>query len=158
MRRSASRTQLPGLNIRTATDADLRSIVDHYGPGGGDGPWDPLVSIELIQRIPRRNLLVAELDGAYAGFAFWHEAWKPWYAPEVNHCARISDIHVVAMAQGKGLGRVLLRETVATIRSEGIPTVFLETSEDNVHAQSLYESEGFVRVSPCDLRYRLDSR
>lgn len=147
-----------GVVIRRATAKDLRSIVSHYGPGGGDGPWDPLASIELIQRIPRRSLLVAELGGTYAGFAFWYEARKPWYAPEVDRYARISDIHVVPAVQGKGVGRALLHETVARIRAEGIPTIFLETSEDNVRAQNLYAREGFVRVPPGDLRYRLDPR
>ena len=144
-----------GIVIRVANDADLASIVGHYGPGGGDSPWDPFADLERIRRLPRSGLLVADLEGTYAGFLFWYEGRKPWYAPDVDRYARISDLHVVAPAQRKGVGRALMREGLARIRAAGIDTVFLETDETNERAQSLYESEGFVRVSPTVFRYRL---
>ena len=144
-----------GLAIRTATDEDLQSIVAHYGPGGGDSPWDPFADLERIRRIPRRGLLVAELGGAYAGFIFWYAARKPWYAPDVDRYARISDLHVVSDSQGKGIGHALLREALANIRAEGIVTVFLETDENNERARNLYQSEGFVPVAPSVVRFRV---
>ena len=144
-----------GLAIRNATDEDLQSIVAHYGPGGGDSPWDPFADLERIRRIPRRGLLVAELRGAYAGFIFWYAARKPWYASDVDRYARISDLHIVPAAQGKGVGRALLREALARIRAEGIVTVFLETDENNERARSLYQSEGFVPVVPRVVRFRV---
>jgi ribosomal protein S18 acetylase RimI-like enzyme len=143
-----------GLSIRPASDPDLRSIVAHYGPGGGDSPWDPFTDVDRIQKIPRKGLLVAELDGMYAGFVFWYEARKPWYAKEVERYARISDLHIVPALQGKGIGRALIRDALSRIRAEGIGTVFLETDEDNVRARNLYESEGFVRVAPSMVRFR----
>jgi ribosomal protein S18 acetylase RimI-like enzyme len=139
--------------VRVATDADLGSIVAHYGPGGWDSPWDPFADLERIRRVPRSGLLVAEADGAYAGFLFWCEGRKPWYAPSVERYARITDLHVVPPAQGKGVGRALLREALSRIREAGIDTVFLETDEGNARAQRLYESEGFVTVPPTTLRY-----
>ena len=143
------------LTIRIATDEDLRSIVAHYGPGGGESPWDPFANIDRIQRIPRTGMLVALMDGGYAGFLYWYEARKPWYAPDADRYARISDLHIVPDAQGKGIGRELLREAIARIRSQGITTVFLETDQDNTRAQDLYESEGFTKVAPGIIRFRL---
>ena len=145
-----------GLVIRIATDDDLRSIVAHYGPGGADSPWDPFGDLERIRRIPRGGLLIAELAGGYVGFAFWYEARKPWYAPEVDRYARISDLHIMPDAQSKGIGRALLREALRRIRAAGIGTVFLETDENNGRAQKLYQSEGFVKVAPSVLRFRLE--
>jgi [ribosomal protein S18]-alanine N-acetyltransferase len=144
-----------GIVIRNATDEDLKSIVAHYGPGGGDSPWDPFADLERIRRIPLRGLLIAELEGAYVGFIFWYAARKPWYAPNVDRYARISDLHIIRAGQGRGVGRALLREALANIRSEGIVTVFLETDENNDRAQRLYESEGFTRVAPGVVRFRL---
>jgi len=143
-----------GLVIRTATDADLRSIVAHYGPGGGDSPWDPFADLDRIERVSRAGLLVAELDGRYAGFLFWYEGRQPWYAPAVDRYARISDLHVVPVAQRKGVGRSLVREALRRIRGAGIETTFLETDENNTRARALYESEEFVSVTPSVLRYR----
>lgn len=119
--------------------------------------WDSLASIELIQRIPQQSLLVTGLNECYAGLAFWYEARGPWYAPEVYRCRRISDIHVVPASQGKGVEHALLHGTVARIRAEEIPTIFLGTSEGNLRAQNLYTSKWFVQVPPGDLRYCLDS-
>jgi len=129
--------------------------VAHYGPGGGDSPWDPFADVNRIQRIPRQGLLVAETEGTYAGFIFWYEARKPWYAEEVERYARISDLHIVPAFQGRGIGRALIRGALSRIRAGGIATVFLETDENNERAQSLYESEGFVRVAPSVVRFRL---
>ena len=143
-----------GLVVRGATDVDLASIVAHYGPGGGDSPWDPFVDLRRIREVSGPGLLVAELEGTYAGFLFWYEARRPWYAPGVERYARISDLHIVPAAQGKGVGRALLREALSRIRSAGIDTVFLETDEDNVRARRLYEGEGFVSVAPSVVRYR----
>ena len=143
--------------IRTATGADLRSIVAHYGAGGGDSPWDPFADLDRIRRIPRQGLLVADLQGVYAGFIYWYEARKPWYAPSVDRYARISDLHVVPALQGRGIGRALMRDALSRIRVAGIETVFIETDENNARARRLYESEGFVSVAPGGLLYRRDS-
>jgi ribosomal protein S18 acetylase RimI-like enzyme len=145
------------LVIRTASDGDLKFVVDHYAPGGGDSPWDPFVNLERIQRIPRAGLMVAESDGTYAGFLYWYEGRKPWYAPSVDKYARISDLHILPASQGKGLGRALLRDALRRISEAGIETVFLETDEDNTRARGLYESEGFVRVAPGVARFRRQS-
>lgn len=147
--------QVTGLVVRSATEVDLPYIVAHYAPGGSDSPWDPFSDLERIQRTPRRGLLVAEVDGVYSGFAYWYVDRKPWYAPEVDRFARVSDLHVVPTVQGKGLGRALLRAALQSIRSEGIAIVFLETDENNVRAQKLYEGEGFARVAPGVIRFRL---
>ncbi len=143
------------VTVRLATESDLPRIVAHYGPGGGDSPWDPFADLDRLRRTARSGLLIAELDGEYVGFLYWYEARRPWYAPEVDRYARISDLHIVPSAQGKGAGRALLREAVAQIRSAGIGDIFLETDEDNVRAQNLYRREGFERVTPGVIRFRL---
>jgi ribosomal protein S18 acetylase RimI-like enzyme len=145
-----------GLVVRTARDSDLTAIVAHYGPGGGDSPWDPFADIERIRRIPRGGLLAAVNDGTYAGFLFWYEARKPWYDPTADRYARISDLHIVPSFQGKGIGRALLRDALRRIREAEIPDVFLQTDEDNVRARGLYEREGFTSFAKV-LRYRLKS-
>ena len=144
--------------IRVATEEDLKSIVSHYAPGGGDSPWDPFADLERIRGIPRRGLNVALLSGRYVGFLFWYEARNPWYAPDVKRYARISDLHILPAARRKGIGRALMQDALSQIRAAGIPTVFLETDTNNARAQSLYRSEGFVTTPPGAIRFRLDLR
>lgn len=142
------------IDVRTAEDEDLRAIVSHYGPGGGDSPWDPFADLDRIRRIPREGLLVA-LDGrTYAGFLYWYEARKPWYDPAVERCARISDLHIVPAHQGQGIGRRLLSETLRRIREKEIRIIYLETDENNARAQRLYESAGFASFDRV-VRYRV---
>lgn len=142
------------VEVRSAHDPDLRSIVAHYGPGGGDSPWDPFAALERIQRIPREGLLVAVLGNRYAGFLYWYEGRKPWYDPSVERFARISDLHVLPEFQGKGVGRALLREALRRIEEKAVPVIYLETDEDNERARALYETAGFSQFARV-VRYRL---
>jgi ribosomal protein S18 acetylase RimI-like enzyme len=143
------------LIIRTASDDDLASVVAHYGAGGGDSPWDPFADSVRIRSVPRRGMLVAVLDGTYAGFLFWYEGRKLWYDPSVDRYARITDLHVVAKLRRRGVGRALLREALHRVHEEGIDDVFLETDDDNVQARGLYETEGFVGLPSHVARYHL---
>lgn len=145
---------LRGVVVRVANDQDLRTIVAQYAVGSSDTPWHPFSDLERIQRLPRKGLLVAEQDGRYAGFLFWYEGHQAWFDRRATRYARISDFYLHPAFQGKGLGRIFLREALRQIHAEGIDTVFLETEEDNTRARHLYESEGF-EVFDKVLRYRL---
>ena len=142
------------LVVRTATDQDLQTIVAQYVSAGGVAPWLPFASVDRIRRLRRKGLLVAELDGKYAGFLFWYDGRRPGYDNGVDRFARISDLYLHPSAQGKGIGRAFLKEALTRIRGAGIDTVFLETDENNVRARTLYESEGFVAFAKV-LRYKL---
>ena len=142
------------LLVRNATDQDLRTIVAQYGSPGEASPWHPFVDLERIRRLPRKGLLVARLDGKYAGFLFWYEGRRPGYGRTVERFARISDLYLGRAAQGQGIGRALLQEALRRIREAGIDTVLLETDESNARARRLYESEGFVAFAKI-LRYKL---
>ena len=57
----------------------------------------------------------------------------------------LNDLFVTPSARGTGAGRALLRRVYEDAGREGCAYVALETAEDNVTAQRLYESEGFER-------------
>jgi [ribosomal protein S18]-alanine N-acetyltransferase len=60
--------------------------------------------------------------------------------------AHLLNISVDAAQQGKGLGRVLLRELVAMLEADGIESLFLEVRPSNPVAIALYKSMGFVEI------------
>jgi ribosomal protein S18 acetylase RimI-like enzyme len=57
----------------------------------------------------------------------------------------LNDLFVAPAARGTGAGRALLRRVCEDAERAGCAYVALETAEDNVKAQGLYESEGFER-------------
>jgi len=92
---------------------------------------------ELAQHASRRYL-VAELDGRVVGYAGGMLS-----GPEAD----VQTIGVAADAQGKGLGRRLLRARIDLAREGGASALLLEVRADNEPAQALYRSEGFARIS-----------
>ena len=88
---------------------------------------------ELAGR-PRRAYVVAQDDGAVAGYA------------GVDRGGDVADVMTVAGApghQGTGLGRVLLDPLVEDARSSGAEHLMLEVRADNDPARRLYERSGF---------------
>lgn len=57
--------------------------------------------------------------------------------------AELLTLAVAPEARGRGLGRSLLREFLATARRQGAHAAFLEVAADNQPARALYTSEGF---------------
>jgi len=140
------------VRIRRAIPKDLAQVAQHYGPG--DSPWDPFSDPERLEGIPLEGLLVAEVDGEYAGFLYWFTAERPWFDPTVSRYAHIVEVQVVEEHRGKGIGRALLEHALKRLREEGIEAVYIDTTEDNEVAQRLYESLGFRPFSRT-LHYRL---
>lgn len=60
--------------------------------------------------------------------------------------ADVQTIAVAESAQGRGLGRRLLRRLIAEAKCRGAEQVLLEVRTDNHGAQGLYRSEGFEAI------------
>lgn len=60
--------------------------------------------------------------------------------------AHVLNICIAPDAQGRGLGRHLLRALVRLARGRGVRRLFLEVRPSNPHALTLYESEGFNEI------------
>jgi ribosomal-protein-alanine N-acetyltransferase len=92
---------------------------------------------ELAQR-PRRSYVVAEQDGAVAGYA------------GIDRAGEIADVMTIAVAptaQGQGWGRRLMDHLVSDARDSGADYLMLEVRADNAPAQHLYDSTGFVTLT-----------
>jgi ribosomal protein S18 acetylase RimI-like enzyme len=72
----------------------------------------------------------------------------------------LAELYVVPTRRGGGLGRVLLRACVERAVARGCDYVELATTEDDVGARHLYESEGFRRTEgaggPLAFHYERD--
>jgi ribosomal-protein-alanine N-acetyltransferase len=91
--------------------------------------------------------LVAEQrgTGVIAGYAIAHVG-----ADE----GEILNLGVAPAHRGRGVGRALVEQMLAALRSHGARVVYLEVRESNVVARRLYESLGFAEVARRARYYR----
>ncbi len=100
-------------------------------------------------------LLVGEGEGE--GVAVLRFRPSLWSGAEECYLA---ELYVRPARRGRGLGRALLRAAVGRARARGCDFMDLATSEDDVGARHLYESEGFRRTEgeggPLTFHYERD--
>lgn len=70
------------------------------------------------------------------------------------HEAHLLNLCVGYRNRGRGLGRMMLHHALELARAEAAETMFLEVRPSNLHALSLYESEGFVEIGRRKDYYR----
>lgn len=98
---------------------------------------------ELVPNGDTEVLVVGDAEGV-AVLRFRPSLWSA--APECH----LAELYVVPERRGHGLGRVLLRACVDRAIVRGCDYIDLATSEDDVVARHLYESEGFRRTEGED--------
>lgn len=126
----------PGLVLRSATTDDIDAIVAIERSAFSD-PWSPRSFRGLLDS-PNVVFEVAETPAhPVVGFAIVYLA---------GFEGDLANLATVAAVRRQGVGRRLLRHTLALARERGGRVIFLEVRESNTAARALYESEGFVEV------------
>ena len=141
------------VNVRGATKSDLPSIEADYG-GPLDSIGDPFCDITKFRQLRLDWILVAELQGVYAGFVSWHIGSRPFFAPYLEKFAHIRQVQVPEKFQGVGVGKKLMVEAIENLKSDGIEEIVLATPESNKKARSLYESLEFRKFQK-QVHYKL---
>jgi ribosomal protein S18 acetylase RimI-like enzyme len=114
---------------------DFNTEYDEFTPG-----------VEVLTRNAREMLAEGDMVVLLAGdgpdgFAELRFRKSVWTA--TLDCY-LEELYVVPPLRGQGVGRTLLREAMKAARAEGAAHIELGTSEDDVAARALYESEGFT--------------
>jgi GNAT superfamily N-acetyltransferase len=102
-----------------ATEADL--LRDGFGP------------------TPRFWSLIAELDGAPAGFALYFTSYSTWRG---HHGIRLEDLYVTPALRGKGIGKALLVRLAQIAVEQGCPRLEWDVLDWNAPAIAVYERIG----------------
>ena len=92
---------------------------------------------DAMSATPRSHFLVAETGSSVIAFAVVGAA---------THTGYLQRIAVTPEFQGQGVGRALLRQSMAWARKAGARSMLLNTQLDNDRAALLYQSEGFQRL------------
>ncbi len=141
------------IRVRPAVESDLSSIMPSFGPRG-DPPWDPFDSLERLRTIPRDGLLVAEVDGEFAGFVHWFPVTETDADGTTHRWARIYNLFVAEPQRRKGVGRSLMTAALRQIVDGAFEYVRIDTSVGNLAARRLYEQLGFD-VTDRGVQYRI---
>ena len=138
--------------IRPSIDSDIPQITaiyaHHVMHGTGTFEITPPSEEDMTNR--RADVLgkalpylVMELDGKVTGFAYCH-----WFKPRPAYRFSAEDsIYMAPDAQGKGLGRLLLRELMAQAERAGIRKLIAVIGDsDNQGSIGLHKALGFAPV------------
>jgi ribosomal protein S18 acetylase RimI-like enzyme len=131
------------LKIRKALPTDLTSIVDYYGTKG-DTPFDPFANEDLLRQLVDLNdLIIAEVDGSFAGFVYFFVGDHPWFEREVDKFGHIMEVHVKPQFQSRGIATRMLEYVLEDLRKRNVRVVYIDTGANNLEALRLYEKMGF---------------
>ena len=102
-----------------ATEADL--LRDGWGP------------------TPRFTALIADYDGAPAGFALYFTSYSTWLG---HHGIRLEDLYVTPTLRGHGIGKALLSRLARIAVEEGCPRLEWDVLNWNEPAIAVYRRLG----------------
>jgi GNAT superfamily N-acetyltransferase len=134
------------LNIRPATPADIPTILGFIRELAlYEREPDAVVATEadLLRdgwgATPRFTALIADHEGAPAGFALYFTSYSTWRG---HHGIRLEDLYVTPALRGKGIGKALLARLAQIAIEQGCPRLEWDVLEWNAPAIAVYESIG----------------
>jgi len=134
------------LNIRPATPADIPVILRFiHELATYEREPDAVVATEAdllrdgFGPTPRFWSLIAELDGAPAGFALYFTSYSTWRG---HHGIRLEDLYVTPSLRGKGIGKALLVRLAQIAVEQGCPRLEWDVLDWNAPAIAVYERIG----------------
>ena len=145
--RRATRADLPAIGklgallVRTHYDFDPKRFIpatSQTPAGYGSFLGTQLDELDVC-------VLVAAREGQVIGYTYAGVEGPDWMSLR-GPAGVLYDIIVDPVHRGAGVGRMLLEETLAFLKSRGAPRVVLSTAEQNEHAQRLFASAGFRRT------------
>src|SRR5262245_161919 len=148
------------IHIRRATPADL-SVVGRLGAllvkthhefdpkrFMAATPQTPAGYASFLQtqlEEPNTTVLVAEEQGEVVGYSYATVEGVDYMSLR-GPAGVLHDLVVAFEHRGRGVGRLLLDETLAFLQAHGAPRVVLSTAEGNAVAQRLFADAGFRRT------------
>jgi putative acetyltransferase len=143
-----SSARIRDVSVWRATLADLCAVAplfDAYRQYYGRAP-DPKLATDFIrERLQRREsvvLLARDAAGLACGFT---QLYPLFSSVRATRSYVLNDLFVDPGARRRGVGRLLLEAAARHAREEQVPRLKLSTAVDNLPAQRLYESLGWVR-------------
>ncbi|HET9421210.1 MAG TPA: GNAT family N-acetyltransferase [Nocardioides sp.] len=146
---------------RVANEQDLpaiKAIYDHQVLTGiATFDTEPPALEKWAERLasdqPGDHMLVAESDGAVAGYAY-----STTYRPRLAYArTRETSVYLAPEAGGRGLGRALYDDLLARLRADGMHVALGVIALPNAASEALHRACGFERVGVLpEVGHKLD--
>ena len=130
------------MNVRLAVPADASALLRLNEAFNGPGLNDVSHIERALAENPQEIVCVAELDGEAVGFCCAQLFSSICYAEKSGE---ITELYVEPRARRMGLASGLMRLAERELVARGATELKLLTGDDNLAAQSLYESLGYER-------------
>lgn len=136
---------LPGPVVRDAVEADLGACAatyDHevaHGYATFDTEPQGTAPFERLVADPAAHLLVAEVAGSVAGFAY-SSRFRP--RPAYDRTREVT-VYLRPEAQGRGVGRALYDVLVSRLDAEGMHRLLAMVAQPNPASMRLHAAYGF---------------
>jgi len=134
------------LTLRPATPADVPAILNFIRElATYEREPDAVVATEAdllrdgFGPTPRFTAIIADFDGAPAGFALYFTSYSTWRG---HHGIRLEDLYVTPSLRGKRIGKALLAAVARVAVEEGCPRFEWDVLEWNAPAIAVYERVG----------------
>jgi GNAT superfamily N-acetyltransferase len=137
------------ISIRRATKADINDLAvlfDRYRVWYQQ-PSDIAAAEQfLLQRMEKEEsvIFVAEDAKAFVGFT---QLYPIFSSVSLRRAWLLNDLYVHASARKQGIAKQLLAAAAAYGREKEAKWLLLQTGNDNFTAQSVYEKNGWQRVT-----------
>jgi ribosomal protein S18 acetylase RimI-like enzyme len=140
-----------------ADDADaLRALdAETWSPLVSPGPPPDAGRLFFGAGLEPGDVLVAEVDGAVAGYA---ALGTPTPLESNRHVAYVRGLAVSPAHRGQGVGRALVEAAAAAAVARGARRLTLRVLAPNTAARALYESCGFAVEGVLRGEFRLEGR
>ena len=119
--------------------AMIRSLADSHGQLDHLEATPRMLEAALAEPHGVVGCLIAEADGAPAGYAFWHRSFSTFRGRSTIH---LEDIAVLPDFQRHGIGRALMRAMAALAVREGYASISWMMMGWNDKARAFYEDLG----------------
>ncbi|MEJ8280492.1 GNAT family N-acetyltransferase [Pseudonocardia spirodelae] len=143
------------LTVRPAAPADGPALgrIDALTWTAAVSPAPPRTE-PFLQRVPVGEVLVADDDGAVAGYAIAGPA--PPAVPAHAHVWLLAGLAVHPGHAGRGAGRALVEAATGRARAAGARKLTLRVLGGNTRARALYARCGFVEEGVLRAEFVLD--
>ncbi len=125
--------EIPGVTLRPARKVDFAAIAAIDRAAFAPYWWRSAATVQR-RATKASSFTVAERDDRVVGYAEW-ESHLP--------AAHLNRIAVDPGRHGRGIGGLLLRDTLCRLSERGVATLSLNTQRHNRRALRLYERFGF---------------
>ncbi|MGO9959980.1 MAG: N-acetyltransferase family protein [Solirubrobacteraceae bacterium] len=144
-----------GVRVRPAVPADVEQIfafiveLAEYERAPDQVTGSPqMLADALFGQEPCAEALVAEIDGAAAGFALFHGTFSTW---ECRPGIWLEDLYIPLAHRRSGVGRALLAQLSALAVNRGCPRLEWCALDWNAPALDFYQRVGAERLSEWEL-------